>query len=115
MKKLNYIILLIVFILINKVSAFEVKPDSSIKPVILKDSIRCRNHAARFIDKNNDGLNDEAPDEDGDGIPNGLDPDYKAKKEKIHKGMYYNTTDSSIIKKRQQKGFRFRHRWKRNR
>lgn len=29
-----------------------------------------------FIDENGDGYNDLAPDADGDGIPNGLDPDY---------------------------------------
>lgn len=29
-----------------------------------------------FVDENNDGFNDLAPDADGDGIPNGLDPDY---------------------------------------
>lgn len=29
-----------------------------------------------FIDVNGDGYNDNAPDHDGDGIPNGLDPDY---------------------------------------
>lgn len=29
-----------------------------------------------FIDENGDGFNDLAPDHDGDGIPNGLDPDW---------------------------------------
>lgn len=29
-----------------------------------------------FVDLNNDGINDNAMDEDGDGIPNGQDPDY---------------------------------------
>ena len=29
-----------------------------------------------FIDENGDGFNDLAPDADGDGIPNGMDPDY---------------------------------------
>jgi hypothetical protein len=29
-----------------------------------------------FVDDNGDGYNDLAPDADGDGIPNGLDPDY---------------------------------------
>lgn len=29
-----------------------------------------------FIDENGDGFNDLAPDADGDGIPNGLDPDF---------------------------------------
>ncbi len=30
-----------------------------------------------FVDENGDGFNDLAPDADGDGIPNGLDPDYQ--------------------------------------
>lgn len=29
-----------------------------------------------FVDLNGDGFNDNAPDADGDGIPNGLDEDY---------------------------------------
>jgi len=29
-----------------------------------------------FLDEDGDGYNDLAPDADGDGIPNGLDPDY---------------------------------------
>ncbi len=29
-----------------------------------------------FIDADGDGYNDNAPDHDGDGIPNGLDPDW---------------------------------------
>jgi len=29
-----------------------------------------------FLDENGDGFNDLAPDADGDGIPNGVDPDY---------------------------------------
>ncbi len=29
-----------------------------------------------FVDANGDGFNDNAPDADGDGIPNGQDPDY---------------------------------------
>ncbi len=34
-----------------------------------------------FVDEDGDGFNDLAPDEDGDGIPNGLDPDYTAPKD----------------------------------
>ncbi len=34
------------------------------------------NHGAGFVDENGDGYNDNAPDQDGDGIPNGQDPDY---------------------------------------
>lgn len=36
----------------------------------------------KFVDKNKDGYNDNAPDHDGDGIPNGLDPDFKKQKGK---------------------------------
>ena len=36
------------------------------------------NHGfCRFIDENGDGFNDLAPDDDGDGIPNGMDPDWR--------------------------------------
>lgn len=30
-----------------------------------------------FIDEDGDGFNDNAPDHDGDGIPNGIDPDFR--------------------------------------
>ena len=36
----------------------------------------CDSTNCNFIDLNGDGFNDNAPDDDGDGIPNGLDPDY---------------------------------------
>jgi len=34
-------------------------------------------HGPNFIDEDGDGYNDNAPDDDGDGIPNGQDPDYE--------------------------------------
>lgn len=34
------------------------------------------NGVCQFVDEDGDGFNDLAPDADGDGIPNGLDPDY---------------------------------------
>ncbi len=33
-----------------------------------------------FVDEDGDGVNDNAPDADGDGIPNGKDPDYAGAK-----------------------------------
>jgi len=39
-------------------------------------------HGQNFVDKDGDGYNDNAPDHDGDGIPNGLDPDWQ----KLQKG-----------------------------
>jgi len=43
-------------------------------------------HGYRFVDENGDGYNDNAPDHDGDGIPNGIDPDYTGPKNQIGKG-----------------------------
>lgn len=40
------------------------------------DGIGNGNGVCQFIDEDGDGFNDLAPDADGDGIPNGLDPDY---------------------------------------
>ena len=37
----------------------------------------------KFIDLDGDGFNDNAPDHDGDGIPNGLDPDWQKQDEKF--------------------------------
>lgn len=43
-------------------------------------------HGQHFIDRDGDGYNDNAPDHDGDGIPNGLDPDWqKLRAEKTKK------------------------------
>jgi hypothetical protein len=39
-------------------------------------------HNQRFIDNDGDGYNDNAPDHDGDGIPNGLDPDWQKLKKR---------------------------------
>jgi len=36
----------------------------------------CDGNGTNFVDLNGDGFNDNAPDHDGDGIPNGLDADY---------------------------------------
>lgn len=44
-------------------------------------------HGAGFVDANGDGYNDNAPDHDGDGIPNGQDPDYKGAKMRHGGGM----------------------------
>ncbi|MCK9280533.1 MAG: hypothetical protein M0P71_07930 [Melioribacteraceae bacterium] len=39
-----------------------------------------KTHGTNFVDANGDGFNDNAPDHDGDGIPNGVDPDYTGSK-----------------------------------
>jgi hypothetical protein len=40
------------------------------------DGVGSGNGVCQFVDEDGDGFNDLAPDADGDGIPNGLDPDY---------------------------------------
>lgn len=39
-----------------------------------------KEHGNKFVDANGDGFNDNAPDSDGDGIPNGRDEDYNGSK-----------------------------------
>lgn len=53
-----------------------VKANKANEKVTQKDNnnVPCGKH---FVDKNGDGYNDNAPDADGDGIPNCLDPDFK--------------------------------------
>jgi len=43
-------------------------------------------HQKQFEDKNGDGYNDNAADADGDGIPNGQDPDYTGAKNRAGNG-----------------------------
>ena len=59
----------------------------SLSSIYAQDSVKTENkgvekevkvkHGPKFVDEDGDGFNDNAPDHDGDGIPNGLDPDYK--------------------------------------
>jgi hypothetical protein len=52
--------------------------DQSQNEIHLKAQIRTENKITKgFEDLNGDGINDNAVDSDGDGIPNGKDPDYK--------------------------------------
>lgn len=61
-----------------------------VKANINKLKKKITQHDAEFVDKNNDGYNDNAPDHDGDGIPNGLDPDFKNhKKRKTNEELPY--------------------------
>lgn len=60
-------------------------------------------HGYRFVDNNGDGYNDNAPDHDGDGIPNGLDSDYHGRKfrggkhKRPNTGLAVRRTGSSKI------------------
>jgi len=52
------------------------------------------NHGKNFVDNNGDGYNDNAPDHDGDGIPNGVDPDYTGPK--LQKGKFVDLNGDGI-------------------
>ena len=51
-------------------------------------------HGIHFVDNNGDGYNDNAPDHDGDGIPNGLDPDYVGPK--LQRGKFIDLNGDGI-------------------
>ncbi len=53
-----------------------------------------KEHGKNFVDKNGDGYNDNAPDHDGDGIPNGVDPDYTGPK--YQKGKFVDLNGDGI-------------------
>lgn len=46
----------------------------------VKTKLQTKDHGSGFVDANGDGFNDNAPDIDGDGIPNGRDEDYSGSK-----------------------------------
>ena len=66
----------IVFILLFLSAAFLQAQDTT------KAEDKPAKHGQHFIDLDGDGYNDNAPDHDGDGIPNGLDKDWKKLKKK---------------------------------
>ena len=58
-----------------------------------------KKHNQKFVDKDGDGYNDNAPDHDGDGIPNGLDPDWDKNKNqegKRHRWRYVDLDGDGI-------------------
>lgn len=69
-------------------------------------------HGPRFVDEDGDGFNDNAPDHDGDGIPNGLDPDYTGPQMRQGQGQKGfvdldgdGINDNIMQQRRQGKGF----------
>lgn len=53
-------------------------------------------HGRNFVDNNGDGYNDNAPDHDGDGIPNGLDPDFLGAKNQKGKRAFVDLDGDGI-------------------
>ena len=49
---------------------------AQVKAQIKAQAQVCDGSGKNFVDLDGDGFNDNAPDHDADGIPNGLDPDY---------------------------------------
>lgn len=65
-----------------------------------KDRYERGSRWCRFVDKDGDGYNDRAPDHDGDGIPNGLDPDWKGRRfrggSKGYRSRFKHTREDSL-------------------
>jgi hypothetical protein len=75
MKKLVFIAFLLCFTI--GVANIYAQDSTKVKETDKQDQ-KQRHHGGKgFIDLDGDGFNDNAPDHDGDGIPNGLDPDYQ--------------------------------------
>lgn len=72
MKRISYLIILMAATSLTASAAFAQETDPIGDPVGPGEG----NGVCQFIDEDGDGFNDLAPDHDGDGIPNGLDPDY---------------------------------------
>lgn len=66
MKKLSFVALITLSLMIMLVMI----------PVTVNAQEAPVQHGPNFVDSDGDGYNDNAPDIDGDGIPNGQDPDY---------------------------------------
>jgi hypothetical protein len=64
-----------------------------------QDTTRTKNpetqQVQNFVDEDGDGYNDNAPDHDGDGIPNGLDPDWK-KQKRMRQRLYVDMDGDGI-------------------
>ena len=71
-----------------------------------KKMTKQQNHT--FVDNDGDGYNDNAPDHDGDGIPNGLDPDWtKQKRQRARQTQFVDLNGDGIndnLENRQGKG-----------
>lgn len=83
--KILYIVILTAFVYSQDTTKVSKEPAKGIK------------QPKEFVDKNGDGFNDNAPDHDGDGIPNGLDKDFiKGKKMRGFRDLDKNGIDDRI-------------------
>ena len=94
-RKINILYLLIILLLVTNLSFAQDSTKTSKNTKIEKEHT---NKHQNFIDADGDGYNDNAPDHDGDGIPNGLDPDYiKLGKRENSKSLEYIDSDGDGI------------------
>lgn len=79
------------------------------KQAVLKDEPK--GAGRHFVDKNGDGFNDNAPDHDGDGIPNCIDPDFKNWKMRHGKKFIDRDgdgiNDAGVVNKLKKSGYGF--------
>jgi hypothetical protein len=78
-KNLSLVLTLIASVIFFSASIFaQEDPVKNKEENQVKTQIKEQNqiHSNRFVDEDGDGFNDNAPDADGDGIPNGRDEDY---------------------------------------
>ena len=71
-KNITLYVLFTFILLVN----FNYAQDSTKVEKEIKNAQLKSGNQGKFIDANGDGYNDNAPDHDGDGIPNGLDADF---------------------------------------
>ena len=74
---------IIIFVLSTNLQAQDSSKTNTVKETknnVKSEGNKKTQHGLGFVDADGDGYNDNAPDHDGDGIPNGLDQDYKKSK-----------------------------------
>ncbi|NOZ60535.1 MAG: hypothetical protein GXO74_02530 [Calditrichaeota bacterium] len=104
---------LFVFLLFSVVAVFAQQTDNTKAKVKTQQQVTVdpskMQHGYHFVDKNGDGFNDNAPDHDGDGIPNGVDPDYTGpKNRKAGQGKNFIDRNGDGINDNQGSGKGFR-------
>jgi hypothetical protein len=101
----NFKLYMMIFFLFLSLTAVNLFAQDSLKTK--KTPEKEKQTTQHFIDKDGDGYNDNAPDHDGDGIPNGLDPDWQKQQSENgkNKRLRYVDLDGDGINDNLQPGF----------